>query len=384
MTRKNFDPSEDSLRAVLATWLVQGEGCTPADAVERYGLDAVLAACEREGVASLVHARLSEMEGAQLVPLELLRALAVRARLCAARSLLCLSEARRIQRALGDAGIQTIWLKGIALGHWLYPRTHLRDIADIDLLLPDYATTLRAAEVLAPLGYTLPNAHIAGDLVVHELLAFSQRASLELDLHWDLSNGALFAGRLPWSTLSSDAIPVPGLGDGARGLSPVHAFLHACLHLAAGKLVWPEDRLRWLYDIHLLALHFDAETWTHLPSVAQEAQLADPCAYALRACQEVFGTPVSDGVLQTLEAATGAEGIRTARLGRWGYFQWACWQRLPHLSKRLRWLRQMLFPDLAHLRVRYGADGASPLRLSARRVIDGGRRWWGYVQRASS
>jgi len=78
---------------------------------------------------------------------------------------------------------------------------HLRDVADIDLLLPDHATTLRAAELLAPLGYSLPNPYIAGDLVVHELLAWSDRAQLELDLHWDLSNDALFAHRIGWNEL---------------------------------------------------------------------------------------------------------------------------------------------------------------------------------------
>jgi len=342
-------------------------------------LDAVLEACDQEGVASLVHARLSVMAPDCLVPSELLHALATRARLRAARCLLCVAEARSIQQALADAGIESIWLKGIALGHWLYPRVHLRDIADIDLLLPDHANTLRAAEVLAPLGYALPNPHVAGDLVVRELLAISDRNGLELDLHWDLSNGALFAARLSWPTLAADAIPLPALADGALGLSPIHAFLHACMHLAAGKLAWRQDRLRWLHDIHLLAAQFDQAGWDRVVREAANAQLADACAYALRSSCSVLGTAVSGSILDRLDAAARAEKIDTARLGHWRYFQWACWQRWPDLRTRLRWLRQLLFPDMAHLRRRYGADGAARSRIAARRIVDGVRRWWSYA-----
>lgn len=379
---KPTELSTVTLRSAIADWMVGDGRVSPATLVDANGVEPVLAAIEREGVISLLHARLSERAAVCPVPSDLQQALATRARLCAARSLLCKSEARQIQGVLAAAEIPAIWLKGVAVGQWLYPSAHLRDIADIDLLLPDHATTLRAAEALASLGYTLPNAYIAGDLVVHELLAFSERTRLELDLHWDLSNGALFAGRLPWSTLVADAIPLLGLGDSARGLSPLHAFLHACMHLAAGKLVWPEDRLRWLYDIHLLALQFDAETWARLLAAAREAQLADSCAYALRACQRAFGTTVEVKILAVLDAAAKSERVRTARLYRWSYFQWACWQRWPDFRTRLRWFKQLLLPDKAHLRARYGADGASPLRISARRTMDGFLRWWGYASRS--
>ena len=371
----------EALHAVLAGWLVRREGCAPEEAVSRYGMDAVLEACEREGVVSLVYARLSAVEPSHPASPELMQALSARARLCAARSLLCLSEARKIQRALDAARIPSIWLKGIALGQWLYPSMHLRDVADIDLLLPDHTTTLRAAGVLAQLGFILPNPHIAGELVVHELLAWSERAQLELDLHWDLSNGALFAERLPWMRLQAASMPLAAIGEGARGLALQDALLHACLHRATNHLTGREDRLRWLYDIHLLALRLEAEDWQHLLRAAQQAQLADACASALRACRRVFDTPVPEALLATFESAAAREPIRTQRLGRWSYFQRACWQRLPNLRTRLRWLRQLLFPELDHLRVRYGADGAGQARLLLRRLRDGLARWRGYALR---
>lgn len=367
------------MRNVIAAWLVGDPAVSPEALVEVHGVEAVLAAIEHEGVVSLVHARFADPGGGWTAPEALTTALAARARESAARGLLCLAEVRRIQQALDAAGIPALWMKGMALGRWLYPQPHLRDIADIDLLLPDHATTMRAADMLSPLGYALPNPHIAGDLVVHELLAYSERARLELDLHWDVSNAALFAGLLPWETIHAEAMVLPGLG--ARGLSPAHAFLHACLHLAGNALAWREPRLRWLYDIHLLAQGFDAEAWTCVLREARRARLADACFAALQGCRSVFATPIAAGVMTQLESAAALEPVRTARLRHWGYFQWACWQRLPTLGARAAWLRQLLFPDMAHLQARYGTDGAGILRVSMRRVTDGVRRWWGYALR---
>jgi hypothetical protein len=337
----------------------------------------MLVLARAEGVVGALHQALSTGDANDA---RLAQALLEEARVAAARNLLCVAEARRVQQALDAAGIPAIWLKGIALGQWLYPRPHLRDVADIDLLLPDHATTLRAAEVLAPLGYTLPNPHIAGNLVVHELLAWSERARLELDLHWDLSNGALFAGRLPWQVLAAEAIPLPGLGAGARGLSPRHALLHACLHRAVNMLTGQQDRLRWLQDIHLLACALDEADWAGLVEAATAAGLGDATLAGLQAVQRVFGTALPHEVGQALEQAASRESIRTQRLADWGYFQRSCWHRLPGLRTRLRWLRQLAVPDLAHMRVRYGADGAGAARLVIRRLRDGWRRWRGYAR----
>ena len=374
----SHDTNEAALHAVLAGWLVGREGWTPAKAVEEHGVDALLAACEREGVVSLVHARLSEMDALHRVPVELMQPLAAHARLCAARSLLCVSEARKIHRALGDAGIPAIWLKGIALGQWLYPRAHLRDIADIDLLLPDHATTLRAVEVLAPLGYGLPNPHIAGDLVVHELLAWSERGHLELDLHWDLSNDALFAGRLDWEQLHSGARALPAFGESALGLSAAHALLHACMHRAVNHLTRRENRLRWLYDIHLLWESLGPAEQARAVAMAADAKVADPLLDALDACSRIFLMTVDPVCVSRLRDATLQESLCSQRLRSWTYFQCATLRTLRG-TRRLRWVRQLLFPDFRHLRARYGADGIGDLGLIGRRLRDGIERWRGYV-----
>jgi len=370
--------SNDALHAVLAAWLVRRDDCTPSDAVSLHGVQAIAAACEREGVVSLVHARLSESSVAPTVPHELLQALAARARMCAARSLLCVSEARRIQRVLDDSRIPAIWLKGIALGHWLYPSPHLRDFADIDLLLPDHATTLRAAGLLQPLGYALPNSHIAGDLVVHEILGWSESTRLELDLHWDLSNDALYAGRVTFEELFSRAVPLPGLGPQAAGLGPIDSFLHAVMHRSVNHLSGRQDRLRWLQDVQRLAASFGTLDWDGVAQLAREKELERECASALEAVRRVFTSDVSPVIRTHFTSSTG-RGITPERLGNWWYFQWKTLQSLPGLQ-RWRWARQKLLPNLPHLAVRYG-DGIrrTPIALLlVRRLVDGLSKLWRY------
>lgn len=338
-----------------------------------------LQAARDEGVVSLVHDFLCTPELTDLAPEPLMALFTNASHHSAARSLWMLEECRRISETLSNAGIQSIWLKGAALSQWLYPHSHLRDLADIDLLLPDHATVLRVADLLTPLGYTLPNPHIAGDLVVHELLAWSERAKLELDLHWALSNDALFADRLGWDELRQDAIYLPGLGPSARGLAPMHALLHACMHRALNYLTGGENRLRWLYDIHLLALRLGDGEWARFADLARQRGLAGACRDALKTSSEAFHTVLPEPVMEALLTHARHERLQCNRLGSWGYLQWSTLLALPGWRARARWLRQLLFPDMAHLRVRYGVDGASALKICARRLLDGWRRWRGYV-----
>ena len=343
------------------------------------GVDDAAAALEREGVAALLH-ELWQAQTPEQDDLAAWRhAAADQTRTVAMRQLLQQSETRRIGAALAAAGIECLWLKGAALSQWLYPKPHLRPSGDLDVLFASHADALRAADVLAPLGYRLPIRHIAGDLYVYELLAVHAHHGLELDLHWRLANTALVSERLQWTELRAAAIALPGLGEGALALGPVHALLHACLHRACNQLTGGADRLLWLYDLHLLAHHLADAAWPSFVELAIERRIAEPCLDALRASARELGTPLRADIMQRLHDAGEREWLRSARLSDWTYVQRATLRELPDLRARLRWLRQLLIGDLAHVRERYGGDGETRIgRLLGRRLADGFRRWRGY------
>lgn len=336
-----------------------------------------VAVARAEGVVSLLYARLAAAPSNQVGPGQSLQSLGEAARRETAHSLRVRAECLRISAALESAGIPVLWLKGVALAQWLYPSSHLRDLADADLLFASRADALRAAEVLAPLGFTLPNPHLAGDLVVNQLMAKS-RSGLELDLHWALGNSPLYARRLHWAEMLAEARPLPTLGSGAMGLSPVHALLHACMHLMVNRLVGQGNRLRWLYDIHLLANRLSAQEWSRVEVLAAERGLAGTCHQALLATRARLDTSPPPSLMDALAGRAKNEPLRCERLGAWHYRQWAEWQSLPSLGQRWRWLRQLLFPDLAHLRGRYATDRAGTFTVFVRRFLDGVRRWRSY------
>lgn len=352
-------------------WLLARAGHAPGD-VPALGL------LREEGVVGMAHARALAI--ADDVPRAWREELAALAREAAVRHLCATAAAQRLQQVLDREGIPALWLKGVALAQWLYASPHHRDVADLDLLVPERASALRLARAAADAGIELPNPHVAGDLVTHQLTAIDRRAGLELDLHWDVGNAAVFAGRLPWQDLVATARPLPMLGGTARGLGGVHALLHACLHRAANRLGGRHDRLRWLMDIHLLASRFDAGDWEAWVERARVYRIADHCRDALAASRRILRTEPPAWVDAALEAAARLEDVETGRLGDWWYVQRCNWRALPGMPMRLRWLRQSLLPDVAHLRVRYGADGARLPVVVLRRLGDAWRRWRGWAR----
>ncbi len=361
---------------VLALLRGQAPQAWPEDA---QSVQAVLDCARRQRVEALLLRQIDRLDGTAARPLRIgLSAAVVNA---TARALVRASEARRIGQCLHAQGIDHLWLKGAALSTWLYPSAHLRDCADIDVLFETRAAANRAVDALAALGYACPARHIAGDLYVHELLARSDHLGLELDLHWRLSNNALFADRLAWPELRADAQALSALSDGALGLSPVHAFMHACMHWAGNRLLPQSNTLHWLYDLHLLALRFTADEWQQVRGLAQSRRLSGTCLAALDETSSVFGSEIPDDVRIALSGQARSERLRPALLRHWWYFQYATMCELPTWRMRGRWLRQMLIGDRAHLRERYGADGAGDGRVLMRRVIDGVRRLWGYATR---
>ena len=136
--------------------------------------------------------------------------------------------------------------------------------------------------------------------------------------------------------------------------------------------------MRWLYDIHLLAATLNPDDWEQLKATAARTAMADPVLAGLQASRTAFGTEAPVDVTTALAAHARMESVRTDRLSSWTYYQWSTFMALPR-RLRLRWLRQLLFPDMGHLRARYGADGGGRIRLLWRRLLDGVSRWRNYV-----
>ncbi len=347
-------------RATLAN-IIAGQAWLPPQ-MDHEGIDRLLEAANAEGVLALVNSRLDGMPG---IDAALRQAFASAAHGVAAETMLRQAECRKVLDVLQAGGIPVLLLKGSALGYWLYPQAFLRECSDIDLLLPSQDAATQAAALLAPNGYQLTPA--SGDLSYEFLLSrrsFAGAVRVDLDVHWQLSNAAMFVDTLNFDTLEAASIALPALSPHARGLSPVHAFAHACMHRTINVYTGIGDRLKWLYDLHLLAQRLDDEQWLQLQDVCMQGRLNGVCVAGIDAAARVFGAAAPESVMQALRAGRTGEPLDAARLHDWKYMEGRNLAALPGLRLRLRWLWQRMFPSQPYLQELYGSgQGRAALLL---------------------
>ena len=325
----------------------------------------LLARAEAEGVVALLNQRMARMRH---LPPGFEEEMAARARALAAASLLRQAECGRILQVLAD--IPVLVLKGLALGAWLYPQPYFRESSDIDLLFSSRDDTIQAAMRLSAHGYE--TCFIPGELA-HELLCRRSTGPMpiDLDLHWRISGMPMFFNALTFRELQEDSIQLPLPGMNARGLSPVHALTHACIHRASNIDSGIGDRLKWLYDLHLLAERFKKGDWKELQKLCEVRKLCGIVFDGISACRKAFSSPIPNDFLSALSAGAASESLDVSRLSDWRYIQGRNFKALPTWSSRLRWLAHRLFPETGYLHELYGRDmdGAALWLTRSRRAM---------------
>lgn len=339
------DPGRHWLAAILR------EG-RPVPAPSGVSADALLRLATEEGVVSLIAERLPGEGGDS----GLAGMFATASRRAVALSMLRDAECRRLLRFLRERDVPALLLKGSALAWWLYPSAHLRECSDIDLLLPSRQIADALAQDLVALGYD--QGYTQGRRAYERVCrkALSPTLQLDLDLHWGLNNAPVFADALPVQELWDQAIALPTLAPNAQGLAPHHALLHASMHRAINLYTGMGDRLKWLYDVHLLALHLTADGWAAFVAACRDRHLAGVCLSALDAAEQWFGPAAPREAMAQLRALPVGSGVDGARLADWRYMHRMNLRALPSNWSRLGWLARKAFPEMGHMREMYGTD----------------------------
>jgi hypothetical protein len=321
----------------------------------------------QQSIVSLVERRMRDGLAGVPDPVRQVFSEAVRSEV--ARLMVRQAAARKALDRCAQAGLPVLMLKGSALAYWAYPEPHLRSCADVDLLFASRDQALAAAGALAADGYTV-HQHF-GNEATREFMCLSPQPggrSVELDMHWALSSAPVFADRLAFDELLAQSIALPALAPTARGLGPVHAVLHAAMHRLSDLSNGGGEKLKWLYDLHLLAGALDAAGWEPLRALAVERGLAGVCADGLVEAARLFGTPLPEATMAALRLAASGETIDVARLRGWIYFQRQNLRALPDARSRLRWIWQRLRPT-AHYREDVGVAGIGLLGDRIRRAL---------------
>jgi hypothetical protein len=340
-------------------------GRQPGNVIDETSVEALLQSAEFEGVLPLLEWRLRGAEAWSRLPATLRDGLTMRARAAAAQSLFREGELRKVARVLERDGIKTLLLKGNALSQWLYPKPYLRVSGDIDLLLDSRAAAELAASAFAVLGYSLVFSPSAGSYEMTCRLTVDGRTFGELDLHSRLIDSAALANIFHFDELWVASNSLPAFGLGLKALCPLHALANACLNRALDMQNGVPDRLKLLYDIHLLLERMDADAWQQFLAMASAKRISGIALRSIGDTAAAFHSSVPAEAMDALHRHAAEEPIDWRRLHDWRYMQWQNLMSLPGTAARLRWLWERVFPTHSHLRELHG-EGTWPTLMLRR------------------
>jgi hypothetical protein len=266
-----------SLRALLrgedALW---PENATADDA------KLFLKSIEEHGIAPLVYSR----PGDRSWPIHAaLRDLAIHA---AAGESVRLADLRSLLAAFAEIGVPAVIIKGTGLAYDIYEAPELRPRGDTDLLIAE--SDLEAVRrLLLSLGYK--TSLTSGDSLAVRQQTFMRDGHV-YDVHWDVTNSAVVRDALPFAEIVRRAINVPRIAPNALAPSHIDALLLACIHRVAHH--HDNERLIWLYDIHLLREAMKAAEHAGFWRLAAERRVVAICEHSIDLADAWFGSAPHD------------------------------------------------------------------------------------------
>ncbi|MDH3598189.1 MAG: nucleotidyltransferase family protein [Candidatus Tectomicrobia bacterium] len=280
--------------------LLRGAAVPWPKAADSMDEDRFLKACVAHGVTPLVYQHLYRSSAWPAWPAALRTGLAHYGRVQTAVAVLYEQDLVKVLAGFAAHGIQVLLMKGVPLAYTHYPDPALRPHCDTDLLIQPQDRTA-THRLLTAQGYA-PLPGVSGGLISHQCTYVKEGTHgvrHAYDVHWKISNPYAFADCLSVETLQGAAVAITALGPHARALSTVHALILACIHRIAHHQ--HEDRLIWLYDIHLLARSMSCAEWAELGQLALDTRLQEVCRLGLQLVRRHFGTALPQDIMARLK-----------------------------------------------------------------------------------
>ena len=266
------------------------------------------------------------------------------------------TELQFVFASLAQEGIRALLMKGASLSFVLYPEPYLRPSIDTDLLI-QVSQKEKMTRILRKAGYIASN-QISGNFVSYQdvfVKNIPDEAVHRLDIHTKISNPLLFSDLLTFEEIEKEAMPVPVFGPDVKTLCFEQALLLACVHRVAHHQ--DNERLIWLYDIHLLAEKVSVDQMRSFARLAKEKKVAAICARGLWLSKQWFGTAVSQELCESLRVEAGEHEPSAAYL-RIKHQRLLSefilnWQTLPTFEKKIRFLLECVFPSPDYMFKKY-------------------------------
>jgi len=269
---------------------------------------------------------------------------------------LLFASGAQVLRALADAAIPTMLLKGAALTGPYYGDSGLRPMQDFDVMVPR-SRVFEAMRILSEAGWKgTYHASPERRVEVTRSVPYTNPRRHQLDLHWHLLSNCWNADRDEgfWAR----SLPFTFQGVPTARLSATEQLLHVCAH----GVWWDEPPpIRWIADAFMILRSSLSEIdWPGLIARVEFHHLALPIGDGLAYLRDRLGAAIPDDVIARLR------DVRVSALERFAYdIETGPYRRLS-TSELLR----VLYLDF--LRVGSNERGLRHLTVFARRTAD---RW---------
>jgi hypothetical protein len=211
---------------------------------------------------------------------------------------LLFARAGEVLHRLGEAGIDTMLLKGARLALVHYPSHECRPMSDIDLLVHD-ADVARAEQVIEAAGWgrLVPRKSPMERLLRHAT-SFGN-GQHEIDLHWRPLYDARRKAVAQW--FWQDALPMELGGFATLRPRSTALLLNVVIHGVRDNLASP---IRWLADaITILRNDADAIDWDGMLAFAIRERIGWRLGLGLNYLRQHFATPIPRDVPAQLFAS---------------------------------------------------------------------------------
>ena len=279
--------------------------------------EALVAKAIDQKVVGLVYQNLQALPQGT-VPEAMLTPLRAASQRAARFNLTLVRELKTILAALNRATIPVIVLKGAYLAQAIYPQLHLRQMGDMDLLVPQ-DRVIEAYALVQSLGYGLddPSMTDLDDTPLEIALTLAQGNHLTplrrgpglplVELHWTLCY-AEEAGNFSLTEIWQRAQLENFWGESARVLAPEDLILHLCHHAAYHHQF--DMGLRGVMDISRVVDRFGGQLdWGALQRTAEAWGWQRGVYLTLALTQAMFGLSVPAPITQAIQAVLPNPGF---------------------------------------------------------------------------
>jgi len=282
-------------RAWYQPYLAHFEELTPAqwDELGR-------CACE-QWVAALFYQRLGQHGLDKIAPAALLAQIQQQVQQNAVRNLSLYHDLSQLVTRLHAQQIPVILLKGAYLAAAVYEQITLRQMVDIDILVP-LATLEDAVAIVTGLGYRPlePIDNLQACLRHHNHLPrFVKAGGTSIEIHWTITQPNQ-TYTIPMDALWARAQSVTVAGVEVACLCPEDLLLHVCLHATYHHQL--AQGIRFLCDIDAISERFAARfDWAQFEQRAQQWGWGAGVYLALQLAVDLLAVRVPPAVLLALK-----------------------------------------------------------------------------------